>query len=167
MTEHPEIFNRLLERALVDPPRPTPAPAQEPGDADLDCENRSSKIFSGRYRHIRLRDCRNIRLVDIAAETLTLVKSTTVLENVTIDSSDVAVRLDESRLEGTLVSLRGTTAIVSRESRIDLAGAIVETSNEIVRSIGKSRAYFSVSIDVGAASPRSLHGAYLLEDEAF
>ena len=43
----------------------------------------------------------------------------------------------------------------------------LETTGDIVRSIGKSSVYFSVSVGPGASGPRSLHGAYRLEDEAF
>lgn len=146
MSEARQEFMPLLERALTEPlsARISAAPS---GDArDVVCRNEANRVYSGRFAHVTLENCRDVRIVDAQVAKLTVVGSSVTLDNTMIAGSDVGIEAHNSFVTATVLDVQATGVALSLDdSQFDFAGATIRAGKAGVRLVTPSRIYFTVS----------------------
>lgn len=161
MRDRPAAFQRILRHALATPLRRSGHTRPDtPGTRDLRCQDEAGRTFSGRYDRIVLDGCVNVRLRDVAAQRVDIVNSLVRMTHVRIirQRSGPALRVRESAVQATDVTLDGDPALQVDGSRLDLAGVSLHAPGAAIRVGRDSRFIFSVS-DVRSDVYRGcLHG---------
>ncbi len=162
MLEAPEPFNKLLFDYLGEmvPAPPFAVSTEGPATKMLECSNREDVTFSGDYRSIVITDSKNIRLLNVTAESITLTRSSVILENSRIVGKGTALKTSSSVAEITGVDLFGKTAIDSSASVLDLAGVRLRGSVTAIYTDTRSELLFSASRADSPALTGRLHGPY-------
>jgi pimeloyl-ACP methyl ester carboxylesterase len=145
MLEQPEQFNRLILSALSTTQIQNRAPKAHITNRVGRCDGKNGVIFSGAYRHIDVLNSRDVRLVDVTAESLTISGSEVTIETSHIEGIEVAIKLNHSSLTVTAVSVTADTAILASGSRMDLAGVDIVGRKAAVHAHDNLTIIFSVS----------------------
>ncbi len=147
MKESPTEFNQiLLQDLLHNKLGETIAQVERKKTSkDYQCTDKYGVVVTGAYRSINLKGCNHATLKDVYAQSLTMESSKAILENVVIESPDVAIQTSDSVIEGTLVALVAPLPIKAAQSRIDLAGTSLITPGNKAMELDMSKVYFSVS----------------------
>jgi hypothetical protein len=147
MNQRPAEFNPLLLHALSDTPLDkTPAPvAASPSQGDVRCVNQALQRYSGTFDTIHLEGCSNARIENARAKGIVVNRSSLSLDNVIIDSNDIALQVSEGNVKATGGSMRGRIAVRADASRLDLAGISLKATERGILVQRPSRIYFSVS----------------------
>jgi len=126
MSEDTAAFEAALLPRLE---RPIPGaqrirPSLGPGDKDVSCDAESDWTLEGSYRHIRIKDCQDARLKQVAAESIEIINSRVTLIAPAIDAGEdeTAIRLRNSRLSIIAGRVRGSPVIDTARSSLDLIG---------------------------------------------
>ncbi|MFL0811219.1 MAG: alpha/beta hydrolase [Agarilytica sp.] len=162
MKSHPEQFNAYLKQ-LIETPNQTPSWSKQ--IAELKCRNEQGKTYSGSYKRIDISKCNDVTLINVTAEEIKIKNSRVNLENVTINSSTLAMKVKKSTVHATNIEIRAKDGIQAKASRFDIAGANIQVTNKAVFATEKSRFIFSISQIQSAFSRSSVHGVYQLENE--
>lgn len=146
MNQRPTEFNTLLLHALVDPliPKaqpPTPGVSQ----GDVSCVAQAQMRYTGRFDTISLQGCTNARIENAQVKNVIANRSSLSLDNVVIDSSNIALQATDSNVKATGGSIRGRVGLMADASRLDLAGISLKATERGVLVQRPSRIYFSVS----------------------
>jgi pimeloyl-ACP methyl ester carboxylesterase len=146
MNQRPAEFNALLLHALTDPlvPRANPAPVGA-SQGDARCLNQAQVRYTGSYDTISLEGCTDARIENAQVKNVVAVRSSFSLDNVTIDSSNIALQAAESNVKATGGSMRGRIGLLADASRLDLAGISLKATERGIVVQRPSRIYFSVS----------------------
>ncbi|MGF1643612.1 MAG: alpha/beta fold hydrolase [Thiotrichales bacterium] len=135
--------------------------ASDTSATDYACRDRADVKITGGYRHISLDRCDRVLLEDVAAESLSVRDSTVTLRRTTIHALDAALSADNARLEITASQLRGATGMRLDSVELDVAGSLIEGSDNAIEARGSTRAVFSVSEARSGHQRRPLHGIEL------
>lgn len=190
MSSHTEIFNALLMTAL-EPAEPggnnssaedratfpTQATVVAPDDEarDLVCRNESSLEFTGHFRNIALKNCTNITLRNVTAQSLVAKDSLVHAENLHIlavekEAQDATgatgVRLTESVLVVTNGRVEAAQAFWLSGSRLDIAGVSIQAAREALVARKSSRIVASLSHISSPVFTGNLHGSYALKKQS-
>ena len=133
-----------------------------PQQGDLVCENQSGIIYSGHYRSVTLRNCQNIQLNYLKADSLAVYQSSATLEQVEIQAKDTALIAHKAEVTGTNVKLAGYQGIFASASRIDLAGTTIVAQEAGINAQAASHFIFSLSYLKAPGFDGVLHGVYRL-----
>ena len=171
MKSHPALFNRALLAALTSGPLPAAAvaggPTERTAGKDLVCNNESGKTWSGNYRVVTLNGCQRIRLENLNAEQLRVTDSQAELVNVSIENpQETGMALDASNavVVATASRFRADTAIQASDSRLDLAGVVVEGRTEAVAVAATTSLIVSVSELISPTHRGYVHNAFRLSN---
>lgn len=146
MTQRPAEFNPLLLRVLTDPPPDKPpAAAAGPSQGDVRCINQPQLRYTGTFETISLEGCTNARIENARVKQVIVDRSSLSLDNVIIDSSDVALQVKDGNVKATGGRINGRIAVLADASRLDLAGISLQATERGVLVQRPSRIYFSVS----------------------
>jgi len=146
MNQRPAEFNTLLLQALVDPPKvKQPAPLPPASQGDVRCVDQPQMRYTGTFDTITLTGCTNARIENAWVKQVILDRSSLSLDNVTLNSADVALTSKDSNLKATGGSIAGRIAVRADASRLDLAGVSLRAKEKGVEVQRPSRIYFSVS----------------------
>lgn len=145
MLEDAGEFNRILKQSLATPPRTFHLPKGENTGTDGGCDQQDGVLFQGNYKTLRISGCKNIRLVNVRAEQLLIRDSQVEIERSRIGTggSLPALKALRSDIVATAVDLHGETAIVSEQSRFDLAGVRFLGAQTVVRAEGNPSSFLS------------------------
>jgi pimeloyl-ACP methyl ester carboxylesterase len=146
MNQRPAEFNPLLLHALTDPPRIKPSPPL-PGasQGDVHCLNQPQMRYTGTFDTITLAGCANARIENAFVKNVIAERSSLSLDNVMIESNDIALQVMDSNVKATGGSITGRVGILADASRLDLAGISLRAKQKGVEVQRPSRIYFSVS----------------------
>ena len=158
MLQQPEQFNRLILSALSTTQPQNKAPKVRINDRIGRCDSKNGVLFTGAYRHIEVLNSRNVRLVDITAESLTITGSEVTIETSHIEGNKVAIKLNHSTLTATAVSMVADIAILTSGSRMDLAGVNIVGRKAAVQANDNSTIIFSVSHVESPHTSGNIHG---------
>ncbi|MBI2381820.1 MAG: alpha/beta hydrolase [Gammaproteobacteria bacterium] len=142
-----------------------PAPGESLGD--LVCKKESGRVYSGRYRQLRLEGCTEITLRDVQAESLWLRQSRVEAENLRVEGSGTALYAEGSVLRMTNGLLSGRVAIENRGSRLDLAGVALKASETALLVGRPARFLFSLCETDSPGYQGYLHGNRQLAPGAY
>jgi hypothetical protein len=158
MLQQPEQFNRLILSALSTTQIQNRAPKVRISDRIGRCDNKNGVLFSGAYRHIEVLNSREVRIVDVTAESITISGSEVTIETSHIEGNEVAIKLNHSSLTATAVSVAADTAILASASRMDLAGVNIVGRKAAVQAKDNLRIIFSVSRVESPHTSGNIHG---------
>ncbi len=158
MLEQPEQFNRLILSALSTTQIQNRTPKGDIGNRVGKCVSKNGMLFSGAYRHIEVLNSRDVRLVDVTAESLTITGSEVTIETSHIEGNEVAIKLNHSSLTATSVSIVADIAILASGSRMDLAGVNIVGRKAAVQANDKMTIIFSVSHVESPHTSGNIHG---------
>ena len=125
------------------------------------CDGHDNLLYTGHYKVIRLRNCRDVVLRDVVAESIELVGSEALLENVKLNSPDTGLSAVNSVITATLLKVEANVGMVVENSYLDLAGADFVTRQELVKVRSDSQLYFSLSENLHDKQVTPLHGISL------
>lgn len=147
MIEAPRSFLPELMAALETEPRGL-SPAFIKNDAPDEClENEKGGIFRGTYRNIIIKNCQNIRLINVTARHLEIIDSKVDIEGTTIVATreEAGIHLLRSKLTMTGADIHAGTGIVTNQSRMDLAGVRYIGTRTAIRGEGNPSTLISSS----------------------
>ncbi|WP_394699442.1 alpha/beta fold hydrolase [uncultured Desulfobacter sp.] len=147
MLEDAQGFLAVLARALSTLPHGLERVMQKDQTQDLSCSNKNGQILQGSYGTIRITGCKNIRLVNIAAQHIEIRQSEVEImhADITAQGEQPAIRVQQSRLSVTGADIHGHTGIVTNQSRLDLAGVRFMETPTAIRAEGNDSALLSSS----------------------
>lgn len=147
MLEDAQGFLAVLTRALSTPPHGLERAMQNDQAQDLSCRNKNDQVFQGSYGTIRITGCKNIRLINIAAQHIDIRQSEVEIMHADIKAQgeQPAIRVHQSRLSVTGADIHGQTGIVTDQSRLDLAGVRFMETPTAIRAEGNDSALLSSS----------------------
>lgn len=164
--ERPDVFNRLVQNALVAKKWQAPLQKLQKTDRVAILSNKQNITLTGHYKSIEISDCNSIRMEDLETEFIEVIESDdVVIENSRINGKDVALNTRESRIKLTGVQLSGETAIITSGSVIDLAGVEITGVKAAVQAKNDSRLIFSISRIESPFNNGYIHGYYTVEPE--
>lgn len=129
----------------------------------LECHGKTGEQYSGRYSHVILDGCVDIRLVDLEAESVSMTNSDADFIRLRVNGNSTALNMDRSAARLTDVHLEAPVAVALNSSRLDMAGTRLQASKAAIQIEARSVVVASVS---EANSPRyrgKLHGAVRAE----
>lgn len=99
-------------------------PRQPVGTKTGRCDSATGRVFHGRYATLQIDNCKDVLLRDVTAATLEISDSQVVVESSRFieEGAEPAVKLVRSQVTMTGVDLSAETAILTEQSRLDLAG---------------------------------------------
>jgi len=133
-----DAFQAMLDTVLDNEPQPAHHAAPD-GKRDLRCKGLSGKTYSGNYNEVRIESCTGIKLHDLSARHIVVRDSIVEMSNAQIHSNGLALEVINSELIATAGEISGTTDIRADNSRIDLAGFILDASDHAVEVQSSSR----------------------------
>jgi pimeloyl-ACP methyl ester carboxylesterase len=125
-------------------------------DRPFRCEGRQGVEISGDYSEITLDRCA-ATLKDVRARRIHIRNSQVVLEDTVVFSPEVAVDVEDSRVEMTACDLSGATALQVEGGELDLAGVELRGDSASVRVGRAARLIFSVTRVESAIQRRFVH----------
>jgi hypothetical protein len=158
MLQNPEQFNRLILNALSSTQIQNRTPKARIKHRIGRCDSQNGVLFTGAYRHIEVLNSRDVRLVDVTAESLTITGSEVTIETSHIEGKEVAIKLNHSSLTATVVSIAADTAILTSGSNMDLAGVNIVGRKAAVHTNDNSTIIFSVSHVESPHTSGNVHG---------
>ncbi len=159
MHDQPELFLTSLLAAIAQP-LPAAIGLPEPSTSDRVgvCNGEADKVFTGAWARIELRDCTNVRIVDASVRTIDAEDSDLTIEHSRIQGGAIGIRLKDSELTATGLYLRSPVGLDLDDSRLDLAGADIESSRVAIQTHDKSTGLFSACRVVSPFTTGGLHG---------
>jgi pimeloyl-ACP methyl ester carboxylesterase len=147
MLEDPRSFLPELMGALETEPRGLSPAVPEEDATDRCLENETGGIFRGTYGTLSINNCKNIRLINVAAKHLEIIDSEVIIEGATIvaEGEESGIHLLRSKLTMTGADIHAGTGIVTDQSRMDLAGVRYIGTRTAIRGEGNPSALLSSS----------------------
>ena len=168
MYSQTELFMTLLKRALQADGIGEPfwrRPKRVWWAPDLICDGEDGQRYSGYYKRVELRKCVNVLLENVSAESVSLVDSTAQVYNLEVRAEpDVGITLERSELQLTNAEINASTGIISRSSRVDVAGVAMRVHEQAVVGVGENRLVVSVSDLHSPGYQGFVHGSFRLDD---
>lgn len=137
------------------------------------CENETGKVFRGTYKLIVIENCRNVRLEQVHADSVSIVRSDVTIEASVIESAGKALLLENSEVVSTATVIKGQPALILLNSKLDMAGGLLHSDTQAIMNSAKastnpavsttSRILFSVSRLNSKYVQRYLHGPMTLQ----
>jgi pimeloyl-ACP methyl ester carboxylesterase len=159
MAERPAAVIDFLVQGLATPAHPSrkKAPvAPVLPDRPLRCSGERGVRISGDYSDITLDGCA-ATLTDVRARKIHIRNSQVALDNTVVLSPDVAVDVQDSRVQMTACDLSGSTALQVDGGEVDLAGVNLRGGSSSVKVGRAARLIFSVSHVDSDIQRRFLH----------
>lgn len=132
---------------------------------DLLCDGQSGQRYSGYFKKVELRNCTDILLENVSAQTVSLVGSSARFYNLEVRGpAATGLVVDRSEVVLTNAEIRADTAISTEAGRVDVAGLRMQVTERSVVGNGENRLIVSVS---KLRSPRYrgfVHGSFRLDN---
>jgi uncharacterized protein YjbI with pentapeptide repeats len=150
-------------RAFLEAPLGEVVAPRWPLDVGRDgiCEGRRDRLFEGDYDRITLHRCKGAVLRNVRARELVIDGSEATLENVRLESLQVAATFRRSRVRWTGGTIRAEACVETDGAELDLAGVQCNFRTESIRVRQPSRFIASASV-LDNGNETRLHGEYEL-----
>lgn len=159
MFDQPALFARALRQGLTGPVAlALPSPPHPAAGRIGICRGETGMTLTGPFERLEISDCRDVRLVDVSAAAVTVTRSRITIDKGRISSSDTALRIVDSTVTATGLTVEGRIAISLRGSRLDLAGGTLIGRESAVTADTPARLLFSVSRAESPHFQGFLHG---------
>jgi hypothetical protein len=122
------------------------------------CEGSSGMVFAGAYSSIEIVDCQNVRMNNVFAGSVSLLRSSVIFDKGAITGGDVGLRTDGSTVMASGLRIEAAVAVVASNSRLDLAGVRLTGSRAAVTTDSRVTLLFSVSRIQSPHGSGSIHG---------
>jgi len=162
MLEQATRFNREVIAFLAAPPPPPAPPLSATGGRNAVFQNQTGLVLEGSYQSLKLSNCRNARLTRVTAESVEIVGSTVSLQQCVIKGKKTGLRVQDSTITATALTVEADLAMEVSRSTLDLAGARLKGRQAAVRCADQSTILFSVSQSVSPIARVYLHGMWLV-----
>lgn len=106
--------------------------------------SKSGAVITGDYKHLEIKRSDEILIKDVNVNRLDIINSVVTIEFSTIQSNDIGLYVEDSILTITASSISGRNAIVTANSKLDLAGVTLKSKKEVILSESDSTIVFSV-----------------------
>lgn len=159
MAQQPKRFREALGKALVEAPAPR-VPPTEPADRIGICQSQQGLSFNGRYDRLEIADCRDIRLVDVHANSVTIRGSRVNIEQGVFRGKGTPLLIVDSVVVASGLRVEGDTALVVTASRLDLAGVELIGHEAAIQTDELSKIIFSVSQLTSRRGRKFIHGHF-------
>lgn len=147
-------LNGGIESALY-----TQKPAVRGKPKKKSCIGSRGQRYSGRYEVLILNDCKDTTIVDAKISELVINNSMVTIENSTIRSDNVAMKVSNSSIIMTAGQVEGEIAISSYNSRFDIAGTTLKGRRAAIEALSDSTIIFSLGrIESPNWSDTIIHG---------
>jgi pimeloyl-ACP methyl ester carboxylesterase len=169
MVTHPERVRRYMLEGLkkeIELNNKNENPVNEPSPESNEVlylkDEDHVVIENAAYKTIRLVRCDHVSMKNVRLGQLVMERSSVKMENVFILSEETALSLDQSKVEGTNVVVKGKYGVWSSKSRVDLVGGQIEGLEQGVIIRDKSQLLFSISRLNSPVYQGYMHGSYRL-----
>ncbi len=153
MLEIPGRFNEVLLAGLDSADGSggdSPVPAQKPGEEDAVCRDQRRFHLSGEFRRVRIENCRDVVLMDVAARALIIHDSRVRTRNLRLegsaDSEEAVLQVRNSNVLMTGGHISGGWLMDTQRSVLDMAGTILETTDRALVNTGAEPSEFIFSV---------------------
>ena len=138
-----------------------PVAAREEGESQGDgvCKDQKNRVFRGVWRSIRLERCVNVKIEQASLEQLVAIRSSVVLDDVTIRSRGTALEAKEASITATGLRIVAPRAWNLDNSWLDLA-AVQLHAREFGEDKNGSLLYLSLGHWCDGAEEWRLHGVW-------
>ncbi len=160
MKSHTKQFIGLLGQAIMHKPTAKKNIQYVETDLDISCKEDIEKEYTGNYRNINIDHCTAVKLNNLTAKNIKINESTVDMNNVYVNSEDVAVEATESVVSITTSKINGRIPMISSGSRLDLAGVSFSGDDSIIDVKISSRIILSISKYKTNSNSGTLHGFY-------
>lgn len=146
--EKPEAFHNLLLQQLkpvgnTDLWQDTKKPAGE-FQKSVQCKNKNNQVITGNIGQLTIDNCQDVIVRNANINKLVINASRVTLKNVNIKNQGIALTTRQSSVEITAGSIEGNLAIVTYDSRLDIAGTRMTGREAAIKAPTKSTAVFSL-----------------------
>jgi pimeloyl-ACP methyl ester carboxylesterase len=161
MRDEPEAVADAVVRFLDAPS--ADVPVERPGRVGRDgsCERSRDLLFEGDYDTLTIHRCKGVVLRHVRAQSIVIDRSEVELEDVNLESLNIAATIRRSRVRWTGGKLRAEVCAETDGSVLDLAGVRCAYRSESIRVHRPSRFVASASVLSGSRDI-TLHGEYEL-----
>lgn len=129
----------------------------------LQCKNKNNEVITGNIGQLTIDNCQDVIVRNASVNKLMINASRVTLENVDIKSQDIALTVRQSSVEITAGSIEGNIAIVTYESRLDIAGTRLTGREAAIKAPIESTAVFSLGrINSPLYQGNVIHGRKIL-----
>jgi pimeloyl-ACP methyl ester carboxylesterase len=165
MRSEPAAVVKAVSCFLDSPLQPRPAVQDAPLTATRVgvCTNQADRSFEGDYASIAISSCRNAVLRDVRTRLLQVRESTVELTRVDLLGTDVALRVQGSRVRWTGGLAEGAICFDMDGSRLDLMAVTCAAKDQPFRVQSASRVIASISRLQRAGGDTGLYGDFALE----
>lgn len=108
------------------------------------CEDDNTRRITGRVGVVVVKNCQTLLIRDAVINKLVLVDSTVEVLSSIIDGGNSGIETTASTLNVTASLISGAVGIVSRDSRLDIAGSQFLVATHAIEANAKTRAVFSL-----------------------
>jgi len=165
MKSHNSQFLFALEKILNDEVQEIPPKLEVKNLGGIVCNNEKNQSYSGHFDSITLNQCSNIKLTNITTNKLVIKDSLVEIENLNVQSDDVALFAEESVIKITNGEIIGGNAISLSGSRLDLAGMNIISRGESIFSDISSKVMLSITHIDSPYYKGLAHGSFKLKNQ--
>ena len=157
MADAPALFLAAFLGALKEEALPHAFPAGS-GARQGECNGNNGMVFGGSYQSIEITDCQNVRLNNISAESVRLLRSSAIFDGGSITGSAVGLQVENSSVTANGLRVAAPEAVSASNSRLDLAGVHLKGSRSAVTTDSRATLLFSVSRIQSPHGSGTIHG---------
>lgn len=168
MIEDAPRFQKALTTALTTLPKGLSRAAQSDSAPDATYTNENGTVLQGQYGTLKIINCKNVRLVNIAAHHIEIIKSDVEMVHADIQATGdtPGLYVEQSRLTVTGADIHAVTGILTNQSRLDLAGVrFIDTPTAIKAQGNPSALVSSTSVKQQAGKNTAIHTSCSLQAE--
>jgi len=135
-----------------------------------ECHNQRNRTFRGDYKQILIKNCQDIKLINVRAKNISVNNSEVSIENTYISNTGPALFVKDSSVTVTSSEFHGRPAIDVMASKMDMAGVKLESGDYVLSNssrpgndaVARSSLLFSVSRISSKYMEKYLHGPVTL-----
>jgi hypothetical protein len=157
MVDAPALFQTAFLSALKEAVHPHAFNAGS-NEQQGECNGKNGMRFDGSYKSIAITDCQNVRLHNIKAESVRLLRSSAIFDGGSITGSTVGLQVEDSTITANGLRVAAQVAVSASNSRLDLAGVHLKGSRSAVTTDSRATLLFSVSRIQSPHGSGTIHG---------
>ncbi|MBI5014389.1 MAG: alpha/beta hydrolase [Deltaproteobacteria bacterium] len=160
MREQPRRFNEaVLDWLRADTtPKAVPEGLPPSGSRVGTCDGQQGVAFTGDYLRIEVKGCTDVRISEASAQRIEITGSTVQMDNCRVRGDETGMLVRNAFVEATGVTIEAADAMVTSDSRLDLAGVELIGQRNAIRAEKPSTILFSVSRATSPHTSGYLHG---------
>ncbi len=167
MVESPAEFNRVLlaELQRTDYRAASGAVAQD-DDRYAVCEKKAYAHFSGHFKSISIKSCKQVVMEDVVAEKIEIVRSNVEIMRGHITTDETGMRIHRSRVMATALDIQAKVGVNASASELDFAGVDIRARKAAIMTSKRCKLIFSVSEVQSLYSAGARHGVYAVRQKS-